>query len=88
MVRVKRNIIPGEPAWKYVDLTPGELSAHTFESMTTEHRSERPLCVLTALEHLDGYVAINLFAKGRGLPGSCHQQRFSGMPRSDCAFVF
>jgi hypothetical protein len=49
-------------SWECVELKAAELANHSFESISVHYRGDKPLCVFTALEHLDGYVAINIFA--------------------------
>ncbi|HEU4852481.1 MAG TPA: hypothetical protein VFT37_10040 [Telluria sp.] len=48
--------------WDVHEVSLRELGAHTYESITERYRRAQPVCLVTPLEHLEGQVALNLFA--------------------------
>jgi hypothetical protein len=48
--------------WDWIDLSVRDLAGATFESITSRYRKDRPVGLLAPLEHLEGYVALNVFA--------------------------
>lgn len=52
----------------YHELSLRELGTHDWETITAQFRRDRPVCLITPLQHLAGHVVMNVFApKGAAL---------------------